>query len=353
MDEPNQGPSEPPGVEPPRSYPLDLRFWLIVVTIAGVGGLLLGQGELAGLVAVAGIFAVSHAADLQPSYRMLYRVLALIVPAGAIVAFGGFATVLLTAPPSPERIVGLTCAALGGVAAVATSITPVAAAIAKALFRAPPSTTLRLSARLAVLGALLYPAAAVAFPVLLDRLPEGQSLLGKGSLWGNMIGLAVLGLGAVGFRIRRDWRETTERLGLWRVQSSHWVIIAFGIVALIVVNAGAELIERRWLPELWASDQRINRMIAGGLSRGDTLLLGLSAGVGEEVTLRGALQPRLGVFLSSLLFALLHVQYSWFGVLIILSLGAVLGAIRRRTSTTAAMLVHALYDIIAVFTIQP
>jgi len=43
------------------------------------------------------------------------------------------------------------------------------------------------------------------------------------------------------------------------------------------------------------------------------LLLGLSAGIGEEITLRGALQPKLGLALTSLLFAALHVQYSWYG----------------------------------------
>jgi membrane protease YdiL (CAAX protease family) len=94
-------------------------------------------------------------------------------------------------------------------------------------------------------------------------------------------------------------------------------------------------------------------MIAGGLSQWDTLLLGVSAGVGEELALRGALQPKLGVFLTSLLFALLHVQYSWFGVGIILVLGLLLGTIRNRTSTTVAILVHALYDMFAVFTVQP
>ena len=120
-----------------------------------------------------------------------------------------------------------------------------------------------------------------------------------------------------------------------------------------MLNAGAELFQRTWLPELWASDQRVIRMIAAGLSRWDMLLLGLSAGFGEEIALRGALQPRLGILLTSLVFAVLHVQYSWFGVLIILVLGVVLGMIRQRTSTTAAILVHSIYDIFAVFTIQP
>ena len=85
---------------------------------------------------------------------------------------------------------------------------------------------------------------------------------------------------------------------------------------------------------------------------GQTLLLGLSAGIGEEITLRGALQPKLGIALTSLLFASLHVQYSWFGMLALLFFGLLLGVIRRRTSTTVAIAVHALYDVLAVTTVR-
>jgi len=66
--------------------------------------------------------------------------------------------------------------------------------------------------------------------------------------------------------------------------------------------------------------------------------------------MRGALQPRLGLLLTSLVFAGLHVHYSWFGMATILLLGVLLGLIRNRTSTTVAILVHALYDIAAVLT---
>jgi membrane protease YdiL (CAAX protease family) len=165
--------------------------------------------------------------------------------------------------------------------------------------------------------------------------------------------MAVLAFGAVGYRIRRDLPATAERLGLRMLEPSHWIVIGVGLVALVVLNAGAEAVQHRWFPELWASDQRVNQLIAGSLSKWDTLLLGLSAGIGEELSLRGALQPKLGVFLTSLLFALLHVQYSWFGIGIILVLGLLLGTIRNRTNTTAAIVLHALYDTFAVFTVQP
>ena len=49
------------------------------------------------------------------------------------------------------------------------------------------------------------------------------------------------------------------------------------------------------------------------------------------------------------LFAALHVQYSWFGMVLVFALGVTLGLIRKHTSTTAAIVVHGLYDMLAVF----
>ena len=353
MGDPNQEPSAPPLEPPSPSPPLDLGFWLLVVGIGGIGGLLLGQGELAALVALAGLFAASHAADLEPAHRMLYRAVAWVVPVAGVAAFLGLGFILKQSDvvTGTTRSLGLGFASMGIALAVATAFSPFGSSLARRLFRVDePSCSLRLGGRIALIAALLYPSATIAFPALIEGM-NGASLVGRDSLWSNLVGMAVLAFGAVGYRIRRNLPATFERLGLRQLEARHWVVIAFGVVFLVVLNAGAEWVQRTWLPDLWASDQRVNRLIAGGLSKWDTLLLGVSAGVGEELSLRGALQPKLGVFLTSLLFALLHVQYSWFGVCIILLLGLLLGTIRSRTNTTAAIMVHALYDMFAVFTL--
>lgn len=354
MEDAYQEPSAPELAPPSPSPPLDLRFWLLVVGIGGVGGLLLGQGELAALVALAGLFAASHAADLEPAHQMLYRAVAWVVPLAGIAAFAGLGFLIRDSDLTGQtRSLGFAFAAIGTALSAATAFSPFAASLARRMFRVlEPSRSLRLGARIALIAALLYPPAAIAFPALIEGM-NGASLVGKESLWSNLVGMAVLAFGAVGYRIRRNLPATLERLGLRSLEASHWVVIAIGLVLLVVLNAGAEWVQHRWFPDLWASDQRVNRLIAGGLSQWDTLLLGVSAGVGEELSLRGALQPKLGVFLTSLLFALLHVQYSWFGIGIILVLGLLLGTIRSRTSTSAAILVHALYDTFAVFTVQP
>ncbi len=342
-----------PGPRAPRPA---LGFWLAAVAIGGIGGLLLGQTELAVFSILAGLFAVAHSADLDESRRYLYYTLAWTVPLTGAAVFASLAVVLWREEmAAPLRALGAGFAAAGAVIALATLLPPVSRALARALFRAAqPSHALRLAGRLAVLGALFYVPASLAFPGLIEGFVKGAgTLLGRSSLWGNLAGLTLLALGGVGFRVRRGFAATLERLGLRRIEPAHWAVAGLGVLGLVVLNGGAEWLERAWFPALWASDQRVNQLIAGGLSRWDALLLGLSAGVGEEIALRGAMQPRLGVLRTSALFALLHVQYSWFGVVIIVLLGFLLGTIRQRTSTTVAMLVHAAYDTLAVLTLKP
>src|SRR5262249_22074862 len=127
---------------------------------------------------------------------------------------------------------------------------------------------------------------------------------------------------------------------------------ALGVAALWLINGGLELAQRRWMPASYAFDQHVMGLVAGGLSRSETVLLGVSAGVGEELSMRGALQPPLRIVLTAVLFAALHVQYSAFGMLTIALFGAILGVVRRTRGTTTAILVHAAYDVLAATGVQ-
>ena len=146
---------------------------------------------------------------------------------------------------------------------------------------------------------------------------------------------------------RSDMRAVMVRLGLEGVRPTHLLIAALGLAAVTGVNAGMEWLERTWFHELWLRDQDMVRLMAAHLGLGASIVLGLSAGIGEEVLVRGALQARTGLFWASLLFAAGHVQYTWFGMLTILALGVTLGLVRRSSNTTTAIVVHALYDIVA------
>lgn len=171
--------------------------------------------------------------------------------------------------------------------------------------------------------------------------------LGGSSLWGSLIGLTLLSLGGVGVFVRRSPAEAFARLGLRPPATGDLLWIPFGVLALTGLNSGIEWAQRTWFPAQWAFDQRVVGMMAGDLSRWESVMLGVSAGFGEELSMRGALQPRLGLVLTALLFAALHVQYSWTGIGTIVLFGLALGLVRMRASTTTAIVIHAVYDMIA------
>jgi membrane protease YdiL (CAAX protease family) len=78
------------------------------------------------------------------------------------------------------------------------------------------------------------------------------------------------------------------------------------------------------------------------------LALAIGAGIGEEILFRGALQPVLGIWFTSLLFAVVHVQYGLLNpaTLVLFLLALILGYIKQRHNTTVAILVHFGYNLV-------
>jgi len=327
-----------------------LVFWLAALAVFGGGGVLLGEQELALLTAISGLFVAAQAADLEPRWEMLYRALSWVVPLSSAAVFGALAALIFQGDlpiVSKSALLGLTSAS--ALACLAAGLRPVGDGLARLLLRAdPPSHILRLSARLILAGLLLaIPGWFALRDVLTD---DSQNLMEQLSLGSGLIGYVLLALAAVGFMLRRGLRSTLDRLGLKPHTLTQAGMIVLGVAGLLLLNHGADWVQQRVFPELWKRDQDFNEALAGGLSGWQAVVLGMSAGIGEEITMRGALQPRLGLVLTSMLFASLHIQYSWYGMGVIFLLGMVLGTIRTRASTTAAMAVHVLYDIVAVLT---
>jgi membrane protease YdiL (CAAX protease family) len=75
------------------------------------------------------------------------------------------------------------------------------------------------------------------------------------------------------------------------------------------------------------------------------VLIGVTAGVGEEMAVRGLLQPRIGLFASNLVFTSLHAfQYGPDALLSVFVIGLILGIVRARSNTTTSAIVHGVYD---------
>lgn len=158
----------------------------------------------------------------------------------------------------------------------------------------------------------------------------------------------ALGIFGAGYPIRRDWTAVLARLGLViptrteLMSGVRWI----GLLILLQWIVGA--IWATTNPEQAEQLTEVNDLL---LTNVDTVwewgLLALSAGIGEEILFRGAIQPVFGLPLTAVLFALGHVQYGLTPVtFLIFVLGLILGIIRQRTNTTVAIIVHAGYNFI-------
>jgi membrane protease YdiL (CAAX protease family) len=90
----------------------------------------------------------------------------------------------------------------------------------------------------------------------------------------------------------------------------------------------------------------------------DPIWLSMCAGVGEEMLFRGSLQPMLGLWWTSLLFACAHVtpkQYraldrgGFAYVASVFAGGLLLGTVFSEIGLIAAMAVHATWDLVVIF----
>lgn len=154
----------------------------------------------------------------------------------------------------------------------------------------------------------------------------------------------------VGYTIVRGFREASARLGLVRpTPQLVGTAVALVIMAFIVVTAGG--IATYYLqPDISKQIDAVTKEITSDVQSPITAaIFGLGAGAGEELLLRGALQPRYGLMITSILFALLHSQYGISFVLLgIFMVGVILGLERKYVGTTASIITHAIFNMIAV-----
>jgi membrane protease YdiL (CAAX protease family) len=156
---------------------------------------------------------------------------------------------------------------------------------------------------------------------------------------------------AVGYPYWRDLRAATERLGIVAPGPRTIGIAIAATFACFVVAAIAGLVSQQFNPGLSESlDEVVDQMTAQVQNPIGAVVLGASAGIGEEAIFRGALQPRYGIIIPSLLFMMLHgPQYGFnLALLGLFGVSIILGLLRMRVNTTAAMITHALFNAVQV-----
>ena len=159
-------------------------------------------------------------------------------------------------------------------------------------------------------------------------------------------GMVIVALAGVGLFVRRSWSEVWARLGLDSFQWPHLLVVGLAVLALMTLNFVVSYIWILLDPEQMASISEISNALLGNFdSLGGIFLLAVLSGVSEEVLFRGALQPRLGIVLSSLVFASTHIQYALSpATLTVLGIGLALGYLRRYLNTWSAILTHFGYN---------
>jgi membrane protease YdiL (CAAX protease family) len=128
-----------------------------------------------------------------------------------------------------------------------------------------------------------------------------------------------------------------------------WVAVLVGImlIGLILMAVGADEMVPKQPPALIP--------FIAGLPILVKVLISLSAGVVEEWFFRGFLQPRMGIFLSTLLFALAHFSYGQPFMLIgITLLSLIYGLlVKWRQNIWPAIAAHTLFDAVQLLVVVP
>jgi membrane protease YdiL (CAAX protease family) len=125
--------------------------------------------------------------------------------------------------------------------------------------------------------------------------------------------------------------------------------IAVGVVAVLpafALSMVGSLLTLYFQPDLFNDlGDTMQEMSSGTNLVLINVLLFASAGLGEEILFRGAIQPRFGIVLTAAFWALVHTQYQLsFVVLGLFMVGILFGLIRKHMSTTPAIIAHALYN---------
>jgi len=210
---------------------------------------------------------------------------------------------------------------------------------------ASPADMIGLAFVVAATGALIYAGVQSPGP------PDDVTAAGIADLVIQGLGELAIAYAAVGWWFARNLGQATARLGIrwpdWRTWLAAVGFLFAVFAAVVVLNLVTVVVQPDVLDELDPITEDLTEDVQHPAG---AVVLGLSAGAGEESIFRGALQPRFGIPLTSLLFGLIHAPQYGFSLVIgsLIVTGFLLGVERKYFGTTAAIITHAAYNTIGV-----
>jgi membrane protease YdiL (CAAX protease family) len=160
----------------------------------------------------------------------------------------------------------------------------------------------------------------------------------------------VLAFVIVGAPFYRTVKQAVKRLGL-TVPTLRETGIALGLVIVaFMISIASSVLVRLLQPDLYDKiNDNLGELTSGIDTWWGAIILGLCAGIGEEVLFRGAIQPKYGVVATAVVFAVLHQQYgASFVTAGVFAVGILFGLERKHLSTTASIITHATYNTLAI-----
>ena len=134
----------------------------------------------------------------------------------------------------------------------------------------------------------------------------------------------------------------------------YWIQVIIGLaLGVVTAKAGWQIVE---LPRLAKTKAFFTSIIKPlKLNTFEIIIISACAGIGEELFFRGAIQPILGIWLTSILFVLLHgylnpfnLPLTYYGMYMVLVIG-VLGLMTENFGILTAMIAHSIIDVILLF----
>jgi len=266
---------------------------------------------------------------------------------GATFLFGALIFAGVLGPPAPGAFVSGFAIAVMVTAALAAVVAsnPVRERVARIVHVDPenPVHTLALVLAVILLGLQL------AFLTFVDVLAADRSQppLTVGDLFGQELPFLIIALAGIGLWTRRNAIQSAGRLGV--VKPAWWhVTLALAAAGLFFAFGQAVvLLSQALTPQVAHNVEVTTQHLFGRLQDPVGIAaLALLPAICEEILFRGALQPRLGLVVTAVLFTSIHTQYSIsFDTLAVFLLALGLGLIRKYTNTTTSGVCHAVYNL--------
>ncbi len=181
-----------------------------------------------------------------------------------------------------------------------------------------------------------------------NLLATPQTPLTVGDLVTQETPFLILAAAGVGIFIRRNVSGTVSRLGLVAPAWWHVVLALAAAGAFFAFGQAMDSLSHAWTPDVARQVDTTTQRLFGGLgSPLGIAAIALLPGICEEILFRGALQPRIGLIATALLFTSIHTQYGMsLDALSVFVIAVGLGLIRKFTNTTTSSICHISYNLV-------